>query len=59
VWGHVELGGKKLPERLATAESDSGTALTDPNQTTITITCRTNKVAYELLDGATVMAALV
>jgi hypothetical protein len=58
-WGHIEVGGKKLPARLATAESDSGTALTDPNQTTITITCRTNKVAYELLDGATVMGNLI
>lgn len=59
VWGHVMVGGKKLPARLATAESDSGTALTDPNQTTITITCRTNEPAQVLLDGATVMAALI
>ena len=59
VWGHVLVGGKKLPARLATAESDTGTALTDPNQTTLTITCRTNQVAVELLDGATVMAALI
>lgn len=59
VWGHVTVGGKKLPARLATAETDSGTALTDPNQTTLTITCRTNEVAQELLDGANVMAALI
>ena len=59
VWGHVEVGGKKLPARLATAETDSGTALTDPNQSTITITCRTNQVAYELLSGSTVMSALI
>jgi hypothetical protein len=59
VWGAVEVGGKKLPARLATAESDSGTALTDPNQSTITITCRTNQVAHELLSGATVMSGLI
>lgn len=59
IWGVETVGGKKLPARLATAESDSGTALTDPNQTTITITCRTNKTAQVLVDGATVMSALI
>ncbi len=59
VWGYVTVGGKKLPARLSTAEGLSGTALTDPNQTTITITARTIQAAQTLLDGATVMAALI
>lgn len=59
VWGNVEVGGKKLPARLTAAEGLSGTALTDPNQETITITCRTNEKADLLVDGAVVMAALI
>ncbi len=59
VWGHVTVGGKKLPARLSTAEGVSGTALTDPNQTTVTITARTTQPAQTLINGATVMAALI
>jgi hypothetical protein len=59
IWGVEVVGGKKLPARLTQSEATSGTALTDPNQSTITITCRTNKMARVLEDGATVIAALI
>ena len=56
--GQVLVGGKKRPFRLTTAEGLTGTAFTDPNQETITLTCRTTEKERVLLDGATVMAAL-
>lgn len=59
VWGYVEIGNKKLPVRLGTNEGQSGAAITDPNQETITITCRTTEKAVRLHNGSTVMAALV
>ena len=57
--GHVEVGNKKRPFRLTTAEGLTGTAFTDPNQETITLTCRTTEKERVLLDGAVVMAALI
>lgn len=59
IWGHVEVGTKKLPVYLGTNEGQSGAAITDSNQETITLTCRTTEKAVQLADGATVMAALV
>jgi hypothetical protein len=59
IWGDVTVGGKRLVGRLSTAEGNSGTALTDANQYQITITCRSTQLAKVLVDGETVMAALI
>jgi hypothetical protein len=58
IWGDVTVGGKRRPARLTSAEGNSGTAFSDPNQETITLTCRTNQKEKELINGAVVMAAL-
>lgn len=59
IWGHVQIGGKTLSAHVNTNEADSGTGITDPNQETITLICRTTEKAVKLEDGATVMAALI
>lgn len=59
IWGDVEVGGKKLSAKLSTNEGQSGTAIKDANQETITLICRTTAKAAEVHDGATVMAALI
>jgi len=59
VWGHVQVGGKTLSATLTGFEGQSGTVITDPNQETLTLTCSTTVKAIELMNGATVMSALV
>lgn len=59
VWGHIQVGGKTLSATLTTSEGQSGTVITDPNQETLTITCSSTVKAIELMDGATVMGALI
>jgi len=58
-WGYKEIGGKKLPVYVNTNEGDSGAAITDPNQETITLICRTTEKAIKVDDGETVMSGLV
>lgn len=59
VWGNVTVGTKKLSATLTGFEGQSGTVLTDPNQETLTLTCTTTVKAIELMDGSTVMGALI
>lgn len=59
IWGNVSVGGKKLSATLTGFEGQSGTTITDPNQETLTLTCSTTVKAIEVIDGATVMAALI
>lgn len=59
VWGNIQVGGKTLSATLTGFEGQSGTAITDPNQETLTLTCSTTKKAIELMDGATIMGALI
>ena len=48
IWGNVDVGGVIRTAILTTAEGVTGTAFTDPNQETITITCTTSEKAREL-----------
>lgn len=59
IWGNVQVGGKTLSATLTGFEGQSGTTITDPNQETLTLTCSTTVKAIEVIDGATVMAALI
>lgn len=58
IWGHETVGSRKLPVYLNTNEGDSGAAITDPNQETINLVCRTTAKAIELADGSTVMSGV-
>ncbi len=58
IWGHVGSNTAKRI-RVKTAEGDSGAALSDANAETITLGCVTSEKAIEVIDGETVMGALV
>jgi hypothetical protein len=59
IWGAELVGGKIRPARLTTAEGSTGTLFTDPNQESITITCTTKNKERTIINGATVIGALV
>jgi len=54
IWGNVEVGGLVRTAILTTNEGTTGTAFTDPNQETITLTCTTSEKARELVNAAVV-----
>ena len=54
IWGNVDVGGVLRTAILTTAEGVTGTAFTDPNQETITITCTTSEKARELTSASVV-----
>ena len=54
IWGNVDVGGVIRTAILTTAEGVTGTAFTDPNQETITITCTTSEKARELTSASVV-----
>ena len=54
IWGNVEVGGLVRTATLTTAEGVTGTAFTDPNQETITLTVTTSEKARELTSASVV-----
>lgn len=58
IWGHTGTGSRKRVF-VQTVEGDSGAALADANQETITLRCVATTKAVELADGSTVMGALI
>lgn len=56
IWGNVTVGGLVRTAILTTAEGVTGTAFTDPNQETITLTCTTSEKASQLTSSAVVTA---
>jgi len=54
IWGNVTVGGLVRTATLTTAEGVTGTAFTDPNQETITLTVTTSEKARELTSSAVV-----
>ena len=58
IWGVETIGAKKRPVRLTQTEGLSGALFTDPNQETLTLSCRTTNKARFIVDGATVIGAL-
>lgn len=55
IWGNVNVGGLVRTATLTTAEGVTGTAFTDPNQETITLTVTTSEKARELTSSAVVV----
>lgn len=55
IWGNVNVGGLVRTATLTTAEGATGTAFTDPNQETITLTVTTSEKARELTSSAVVV----
>lgn len=58
IWGHTGTGSRKRVY-VQTVEGDSGAALADANQETITLRCVATAKSVELIDGETVMDALI
>lgn len=54
IWGNVMVGGLVRTAILTTAEGVTGTAFTDPNQETITLTTTTSEKARELTAASVV-----
>jgi hypothetical protein len=57
IWGNVNVGGVVRTAILTTAEGTTGTAFTDPNQETITLTCTTSEKS-RALTSSTVVTSL-
>ena len=58
IWGHTGTGSRKRVF-VQTVEGDSGAALSDANQETLTLRCVATTKSVEVIDGQTVMSALV
>lgn len=58
IWGNVTVGGLVRTAILTTAEGVTGTAFTDPNQETITLTCTTSEKASELTSASVITTLL-
>lgn len=54
IWGNVSVGGLVRTATLTTAEGVTGTAFTDPNQETITLSVTTSEKARELTSSTVV-----
>lgn len=55
IWGNVNVGGLVRTATLTTAEGVTGTAFTNPNQETITLTVTTSEKARQLTSSAVVV----
>lgn len=56
IWGNVSVGGLVRTATLTTNEGVTGTAFTDPNQETITMTVTTSEKARALTTSAVVVS---
>jgi hypothetical protein len=56
IWGNVNVGGLVRTAKLTTNEGVTGTAFTDPNQETITLTVTTSQKATALTSSAVVVS---
>ena len=58
IWGNVSVGGVVRTATMTTNEGTTGTAFTDPNQESVTITCTTSEKARTLTSASVITTKL-